>query len=166
MQRWDMAPYIEAIDSQQSSCFILKVFCDLLCIRWESTRSRTKGCALEMMDKLVEGISNSSPGVTQSIPFCCVIYVPTIPALRNLLGKKAAAVELIKARLSEKPNDPRLWCSLGDVTNNDACYEKALEVSNDKSARAKGGCHGLEFFVSGWLICSWCCCIEGTLFLY
>ncbi|KAH9707026.1 TPR REGION domain-containing protein [Citrus sinensis] len=170
MQRWDMAPYIGAIDSQQSSCFILKVFCDLLRIRWESTRSRTKGRALEMMDKLVEGISNSSPGVTQRIPFCYVIYVPTIPALRKefaellvscgligeaikifedlelwdnliycncLLGKKAAAVELIKARLSEKPNDPRLWCSLGDVTNNDACYEKALEVSNDKSARAK-----------------------------
>ncbi|KAH9771549.1 TPR REGION domain-containing protein [Citrus sinensis] len=53
MQRWDMAPYIEAIDSQQSSCFILKFFCDLLRIRWESTRSRTKGRALEMMDKLV-----------------------------------------------------------------------------------------------------------------
>ncbi|KAL9423270.1 hypothetical protein AB3S75_035373 [Citrus x aurantiifolia] len=165
-----MAPYIEAIDSQQSSCFILKFFCDLLRIRWESTHSHTKGRALEMMDKLVEGISNSSPGVTQSIPFCYVIYVPTIPALRKeyaklfvscgligeaikifevldlwdnliycncLLGKKAAAVELIKARLSEKPNDPTLWCSLGGVTNNDACYEKALEVSNDKSARAK-----------------------------
>ncbi|KAH9707142.1 TPR REGION domain-containing protein [Citrus sinensis] len=163
---WDMAPYIEAIDSQQSSCFILKFFCDLLRIRWESTHSRTKGRALEMMDKLVEGISNSSPGVTQRIPFCYVIYVPTIPALRKeyaklfvscgligeaikifevldlwdnliycncLLGKKAAAVELIKARLSEKPNDPTLWCSLGGVTNNDACYEKALEVSNDKS---------------------------------
>ncbi|GAY66019.1 hypothetical protein CUMW_245430 [Citrus unshiu] len=106
---WDMAPYIETIDSQQSSCFILKFFCDLLRIRWESTRSRTKGRALEMMDKLVEGICNSSPGVTQSIPFCYVICVPTIPALRNLLGKKAAAVELIKARLSEKPNDPTLW---------------------------------------------------------
>ncbi|KAH9707141.1 TPR REGION domain-containing protein [Citrus sinensis] len=212
---WDMAPYIEAIDSQQSSCFILKFFCDLLRIRWESTHSRTKGRALEMMDKLVEGISNSSPGVTQRIPFCYVIYVPTIPALRkeyaklfvscgligeaikifevldlwdnliycnwydvidnrypnlslslsfvllmgvgfvcdvknSLLGKKAAAVELIKARLSEKPNDPTLCqndelncglltcdtfcrCSLGGVTNNDACYEKALEVSNDKS---------------------------------
>ncbi|KAH9771561.1 TPR REGION domain-containing protein [Citrus sinensis] len=140
---WDMAPYIEAIDSQQSSCFILKFFCDLLRIRWESTRSRAKGRALEMMDKLVEGICNSSSGVTQSIPFCYVIYVPTIPALRKeyakllvccgligeaikifedlelwdnliycncLLGKKAAPVELIKARLSEKPNDPRLWC--------------------------------------------------------
>ncbi|KAH9771569.1 TPR REGION domain-containing protein [Citrus sinensis] len=111
MQRWDMAPYIEAIDSQQSSCFILKFFCDLFRIRWEFTRSCTKGRALEMMDKLVEGICNSSPGVTQSIPFCYVICVPTIPALRK--------------------------CSLGDVTNYDACYEKALEVSNDKSARAK-----------------------------
>ncbi|KAH9707112.1 TPR REGION domain-containing protein [Citrus sinensis] len=80
---WDMAPYIETIDSQQSSCFILKFFCDLLRIRWESTRSRTKGRALEMMDKLVEGISNSSPGVTQSIPFCYVICIPTIPALRK-----------------------------------------------------------------------------------
>lgn len=27
-------------------------------------------------------------------------------------------------------------CSLGDVTNNDACYEKALEVSENKPARA------------------------------
>jgi tetratricopeptide (TPR) repeat protein len=28
-------------------------------------------------------------------------------------------------------------CSLGDVTISDSCYEKALEVSNDKSVRAK-----------------------------
>ena len=28
-------------------------------------------------------------------------------------------------------------CSLGDITNDDACYEKALEVSNNRSARAK-----------------------------
>lgn len=55
----------------------------------------------------------------------------------SLLEKKAAAVQLIKKRLSEMPNDPRLWCSLGDVTNDDSCYEKAIEVSNNKSARAK-----------------------------
>ncbi|KAH9707048.1 TPR REGION domain-containing protein [Citrus sinensis] len=96
MQRWDMAPYIEAIDSQQSSCFILKFFCDLLCIRWESTGSRTKGRALEMMDKLNDELNW---GLLTCDTFC--------------------------------------RCSLGDVTNNDACYEKALEVSNDKSARAK-----------------------------
>ncbi|KAH9707074.1 TPR REGION domain-containing protein [Citrus sinensis] len=59
MQRWDMAPYIEATDSQQSSCFILKFFCDLLRIRWESTRCRTKGRALEMMDKLAAMALNS-----------------------------------------------------------------------------------------------------------
>lgn len=28
-------------------------------------------------------------------------------------------------------------CSLGDVTNDDAYYEKALEVSDNKSVRAK-----------------------------
>ncbi|GKF58741.1 tetratricopeptide repeat protein 27, partial [Tanacetum coccineum] len=54
-----------------------------------------------------------------------------------LLDKKAAAVELINTRLLEKPNDPRLWCSLGDVTNQDSCYEKALQVSENKSVRAK-----------------------------
>ncbi|KAH9771531.1 TPR REGION domain-containing protein [Citrus sinensis] len=144
MQRRDMAPYIEAIDSQQSSCFILKFFCDLLRIRWESTRSRTKGRALEMMDKLVEGISNSSPSVTQRIPFCYVIYVPTIPALRKeyaeLLVSCGLIGEAIKIFEDLELWDNLIycnWCSLGDVTNNDACYEKALEVSNDKSARAK-----------------------------
>ncbi|GAY65998.1 hypothetical protein CUMW_245320, partial [Citrus unshiu] len=170
----------------RADILVLKFFCDLLRIRWESTRCRTKGRALEMMDKLVEGISNSSPVPTiptlrkeyaellvscgligeaikifedlelwdnliycnwydvidnhypnlsvclsVSLSFVLLMGVGFLYDVKNsLLGKKAAAVELIKARLSEKPSDPRLWCSLGDVTNNDACYEKALEVSN------------------------------------
>uniref|UniRef100_A0A6N2LES6 Uncharacterized protein n=1 Tax=Salix viminalis TaxID=40686 RepID=A0A6N2LES6_SALVM len=170
LQRWDMAPFIETIDSQPSSFFTLRCFCDLLRIRWEKTRTRTKQRALEMMEKLVEGLHNSLPGVAQRIPFCYVANIPTIPALRKehgelliscglmgeaitifeslelwdnliycycLLEKRAAAVQLIKKRLSEMPNDPRLWCSLGDVTNDDSCYDKAIEVSNNKSARAK-----------------------------
>ncbi|CAN6555577.1 unnamed protein product [Malus baccata var. baccata] len=170
MQRWEMAPYIEAIDSQQSSYFIIRGFGHILRIRWESARSRTKERALLMMEKLVQGISDPSPGVAERILFCYDVYIPTIPALRKeygellvscgligeavktfedlelwdnlifcyrLLEKKAAAVELIRKRLSETPNDPRLWCSLGDVTNDDACFEKALEVSNDRSTRAK-----------------------------
>ncbi|TYI42694.1 hypothetical protein ES332_A01G117000v1 [Gossypium tomentosum] len=170
MQGWDMAPYIEAIDSQKSSYFILKCFCNILRIRWESTRSRTKQRALEMMDNLVESIHKPSPGVPLRLPFCFSVYIPTIPALRKQYGdilvscgligealkifedlelwdnliycyskleKKAAAVELIKEQLSRMPNDPKLWCSLGDITHSDACYEKALEVSNDRSARAK-----------------------------
>ncbi|XP_010492673.1 PREDICTED: tetratricopeptide repeat protein 27 homolog [Camelina sativa] len=172
MQRWDMAPYIEAIDSQKSTYFVLRCFCDLLRVRWESTRGRTKGRALEMMDKLVGAINKTDPGVSNRVPLCYAVHLPTIPALRKeygellvscglvgeaitifeslelwdnlihcycLLGKKSAAVDLINARLLERPNDPRLWCSLGDVTINDSCYEKALEVSNDKSVRAKRG---------------------------
>ncbi|KAL1188076.1 putative UDP-N-acetylglucosamine--peptide N-acetylglucosaminyltransferase SEC [Cardamine amara subsp. amara] len=123
-----------------------------------------------MMDKLVGAIIKSNPGVSNRIPFCYAVHLPTIPALRKeygellvscglvgeaitifeslelwdnlihcycLLGKKSAAVDLINARLLERPNDPSLWCSLGDVTINDSCYERALEVSNDKSVRAK-----------------------------
>ncbi|KGN63294.1 tetratricopeptide repeat protein 27 homolog isoform X2 [Cucumis sativus] len=170
MQRWDMAPYIEAIDTQQSSLFMVRFFCNILRVRWESSRSRTKERALVMMEKLVEGYYDCYPGVVQRMFFCCGVYVPTFPALRKeygellvscgligeavkifeelelwdnlifcyrLLEKKAAAVDLIKSRLSQMPNDPKLWCSLGDVTNSDACYEKALEVSNNRSARAK-----------------------------
>ncbi|KAF6137117.1 hypothetical protein GIB67_030881 [Kingdonia uniflora] len=138
--RWEMAPFIEAVDAQQFSYFT------------------------------VEGVNDSSPDAAKRILFAYGVYIPTIPALRKeygqllmgcgmigdalkifeelelwddlihcycLLEKKAAAVELIKARLCEMPNDPRLWCSFGDVTNNDAHYEKALEVSNNRSARAK-----------------------------
>ncbi|XP_055822601.1 uncharacterized protein LOC129891315 [Solanum dulcamara] len=170
LQRWEMAPYIEAIDSQQSSPFTLQHLCDILRIRWESTRGRTKQRALLMMDKLVQGIYDPSPGATQRMHCCFGVSIPTIPALRKeygdllvscgligeavkvyedlelwdnliycyrLMEKKAAAVELIKARLSERPCDPRLWCSLGDVTSDDKCYEKAQEVSGNKSARAQ-----------------------------
>ncbi|CAN0914414.1 Tetratricopeptide repeat protein 27 homolog [Linum grandiflorum] len=170
LQKWEVAPYIEAIDSQPSSLFALRHFCDLLRVRWESTRSHTKVRAEEMMRKLVEDLEKLFPGVAQRIPFCYVTNIPTIPALKKeygellvscglvgealgifeglelwdnlihcniLLDKKPAAVELIRKRLSETPKDPRLWCSLGDVTNDDSCYEKALEVSNNKSARAK-----------------------------
>ncbi|KAK9052213.1 hypothetical protein SSX86_028841 [Deinandra increscens subsp. villosa] len=170
MQRWDMAPYIEAIDSQPSSLYIIKSFCDLLRIRWEKTRGRTKERAILMMDKLVQGVYESVPEVAERIRYCFGVDLPTIPSLRKeyadllvscgligeavkiyenlelwdnvifcyrLLEKKAASVELINTRLLERPNDPRLWCSLGDVTNNDSCYEKALQVSENKSVRAK-----------------------------
>lgn len=168
-QKWEMAPYIEAIDSQHSSPFILQCFCNILRVRWESTRGRTKQRALLMMEKLVEDIRNLSPGVAERIYYCFGVNMPSIPALRKeygdllvscgligeavkvyedlelwdnliycyqLMDKKAAAVDLIRARLSENPSDPRLWCSLGDSTNDDAGYEKALEVSGNRSARA------------------------------
>ncbi|CAN8299026.1 unnamed protein product [Cochlearia groenlandica] len=83
MQRWDMAPYIEAIDSQESTYFTLRCFCDLLRVRWESSRGRTKGRALEMMDKLVGAINKKDPETSKRIPLCYTVHLPTIPALRK-----------------------------------------------------------------------------------
>ncbi|KAK8967104.1 hypothetical protein KSP40_PGU009255 [Platanthera guangdongensis] len=177
LSRWEMAPYIEAIYSQHQSYYNIRCSCDIMRIRWESTRNRTKQRALLMMDKLVEAVNNPLPVAARRIQLSFCIYVPTIPALRNcfflvnfrqygelcvgcgmvgealkvfedlelwdsliycyrLLDKKGAAVDLINARLRETPTEPKLWCSLGDVTSNDDCYRKALAVSNNKSTRA------------------------------
>lgn len=170
LSRWKVAPFIEAVDAQEHSHFIIQCFCDILRIRWESSRSRTKERAYMMMTKLVEHAQNTHPHVDQRIQFCFAVHFPTIPALQKeygelslgcglvgealkifeelelwnniiycyrLLEKKSAAVNLIRARLVDMPSDPKLWCSLGDVTNTDSYYEKALEVSGNRSARAK-----------------------------
>ncbi|XP_040382089.1 tetratricopeptide repeat protein 27 homolog isoform X2 [Oryza brachyantha] len=169
MSGWEMAPYIESIDSQEESYFVVRSLCDILRIRWESTRSRTKQRALLMMENLVENIGNDFPVAAQRAKLVFGIQMATLPALRKeygelliscgivgealdifkdlelwdnliycyrLLGKVADATSIINARISVTPHDPRLWCSLGDVTNNDDYYKKALEVSNNKSARA------------------------------
>ncbi|KAK2978674.1 hypothetical protein RJ640_029940 [Escallonia rubra] len=145
MQRWEMTPYIEAIDSQQSSYFIIRFFCDILRIRWETTRTRTKERALMMMDKLVRSMQWEYGDLLVS----CGLIGEAVKVYEDLdlwdnvihcyclLEKRAVAVKLIKTRLSERPSDPGLWCSLGDITNDDACYNKALEVSGNRSARAK-----------------------------
>ncbi|KAM0831147.1 hypothetical protein ACQ4PT_065744 [Festuca glaucescens] len=166
MSGWEMAPYIESIDSQDESYFVVRSLCNVLRIRWESTRSRTKQRALLMMENLVEDIAKEFPVVSQRAKMVFGVHMPTIPALRKeygelliscgLLGEALNVFKdlelwdnliycyryafplaiLINARLLVTPNDPRLWCSLGDATNNDDHYKKALEVSNNRSARA------------------------------
>ncbi|XP_044957834.1 tetratricopeptide repeat protein 27 homolog [Hordeum vulgare subsp. vulgare] len=169
MLGWEMAPYIESIDSQHDSCYAIRSLCDFLRIRWESTRSRTKQRALLMMENLIEETNKEFPVASERARLVFGVHTPTLPALRKeygelliscgllgealnvfkdlelwdnliycyrLSGKVADAVSLINTRLSITPNDPKLWCSLGDATNNDNYYKKALDVSNNKSARA------------------------------
>lgn len=57
--------------------------------------------------------------------------------MRRGLGKVAQATSLVRERLEVSPQDPRLWCSLGDLTLDDACYTKAWEVSAHRHARAQ-----------------------------
>lgn len=74
---------------------------------------------LELWDNLIycnwyDVIDNHYPNLSVylslSLSFVLLMGVGFVYDVKNsLLGKKAAAVELIKARLSEKPNDPRLW---------------------------------------------------------
>jgi tetratricopeptide (TPR) repeat protein len=56
----------------------------------------------------------------------------------RLLGKLKKAEEIIRARLEVKPT-PLLWCVLGDVINDDKCYENAWELSEKRFARAQRG---------------------------
>ena len=56
-------------------------------------------------------------------------------ACYSLLELRHKAAEVIQARLSEKET-PRLWCLMGDATDDLSCYHKALELSGDKNARA------------------------------
>ena len=58
-------------------------------------------------------------------------------ACYQLLQKTAQAQTLIKERLEESPNDPRLWCALGDVTKDDSCYVEAWTRSGNRHARAQ-----------------------------
>lgn len=51
-------------------------------------------------------------------------------------------------------------CSLGDVTNNDDHYKKALEVSNNKSARAMVNLMLILFSFLDHLVC------EGSLYTW
>ena len=46
------------------------------------------------------------------------------------------AVEIIKEQMEKEGETPMLYCMLGDATDDPKNYEKAIELSNKKSARA------------------------------
>ena len=54
----------------------------------------------------------------------------------RLLDKKIAAEQLIQRRLEATPDDPRLWCALGDLSLDDKHYLEAWERSGKRNARA------------------------------
>lgn len=53
----------------------------------------------------------------------------------NQLELRHKAAEIIQQQL-DKTSTPRLWCLLGDATDDVDCYHKALELSGNKNARA------------------------------
>lgn len=59
----------------------------------------------------------------------------TVVKCYTMLNLREKAAEVIRGEL-EKSETTTLLCMLGEVTNEVAHYEKALEKSNGKSARA------------------------------
>lgn len=54
-----------------------------------------------------------------------------------LLGKLTQAESLIRGRMAEKPNDPKLLCMLADCTRDISLYEQAWEASLHTYPRAQ-----------------------------
>ncbi|KAL6762659.1 hypothetical protein V8C86DRAFT_3173802 [Haematococcus lacustris] len=109
LQDWQMAPYVEAVLMQQHSRPVLQVMARLLKIRHEKKRSRTRERALLHMEQLALELWDS----------LIVCY--------RLLDKKALAEEVIRRRLKVEPNNPVLWCGLGDLHLEESYYHEAWE---------------------------------------
>jgi tetratricopeptide (TPR) repeat protein len=96
----------------------------------------------------------------------------------RLLDKKVAAEQLVKRRLEVTPDEPRLWCALGDLSLDDAHYMEAWERSGKRNARAarslarnavrneryeKAASHWEQALAlnplhpEGWFHLGWCC---------
>ena len=45
-------------------------------------------------------------------------------------------MEVIKEQMEKEGETPLLYCMLGDATNDPKNYEKAIELSNKRNARA------------------------------
>eukprot|EP00056_Hartaetosiga_gracilis_P008534 m.121986 g.121986 ORF g.121986 m.121986 type:complete len:980 (-) comp12932_c2_seq4:1602-4541(-) len=56
-------------------------------------------------------------------------------AAHQLLGEEETAEKIVRARLDLDPNDPSLWCALGEITRKEEHFEKAFEVSGGKMAK-------------------------------
>lgn len=54
----------------------------------------------------------------------------------NALQLRHKAQEIIEQEI-QKNSTPKLWCLLGDATDDIGCYQKAWEISNGRSARAQ-----------------------------
>ncbi|GLJ51935.1 hypothetical protein SUGI_1103520 [Cryptomeria japonica] len=140
LQDWQMAPYIEAVGAQNFSYFMAQEVRGYLtpatdrmhyayCVDFPTIPALLKEYA-ELMVSC--GIVGDALRIFEELE----LWDNLIYCYR-LLGKNPAAIDLIKERLQHNPEDPRLWCSLGDVTLNDDNYIKALEVSGNRFARAE-----------------------------
>ena len=66
---------------------------------------------------------------------CLPLHPLTIHHAPSTAHHLPQAEELIKRRLEVTPDEPRLWCALGDLCLDDAHYLQAWERSGHRNAR-------------------------------
>jgi hypothetical protein len=106
-----MAPYIELIDSQDYSYFVVKSLGDVLRARWESTRSHTKQRALLMMEHLIEDIGKECPWASQRAKLVFGVHMLSLPALRKEYGELLISCGILGQAL-DIFKDLELWDNL------------------------------------------------------
>ena len=57
------------------------------------------------------------------------LLVPALDGLKLHCVPASQAEQLIRARLAVTPDEPRLWCALGDLNLDDDAYRKAWDCS-------------------------------------
>eukprot|EP01024_Parvocaulis_polyphysoides_P068142 TRINITY_DN8263_c0_g1_i1.p1 TRINITY_DN8263_c0_g1~~TRINITY_DN8263_c0_g1_i1.p1 ORF type:complete len:706 (-),score=109.64 TRINITY_DN8263_c0_g1_i1:243-2237(-) len=87
LQPWSMAPYVECIQAQKHSRFMLQAYATLLRVRHEKERPRTRERALISAEQLINEItSGDRVPVQYRMRFALSVWFPTLPALRRELG--------------------------------------------------------------------------------
>ncbi|KAJ3230068.1 hypothetical protein HDU81_004795 [Chytriomyces hyalinus] len=66
----------------------------------------------------------------------------------QMLEKTKQAEELVRKQLESYPNSPKLYCLLGDITQNAQHYHHAWKISNERYSRAMRSL-GASFFRTG-----------------
>ncbi|EFN57654.1 hypothetical protein CHLNCDRAFT_142791 [Chlorella variabilis] len=131
MQPWEVAAYVDAVARQKRTQFLLHAAAALQASRLEKSRSRTRDRALLQMEQLAESLDRR-----------CAELPPAMrlrrhATLGSCLPCAAQAEELIRRRLEVTPDEPRLWCALGDLLVEDAHYLQAWERSGHRNARSQ-----------------------------
>ncbi|KAG2495053.1 hypothetical protein HYH03_006983 [Edaphochlamys debaryana] len=195
LQEWEMAPWVEAVLAQGRSRFMTRAAAQLLKVRHERTRGRTRERALLSMDLLADAVVGGGllEGATkeegpakedgqeaaaarlqaaagQRSALAWAVWFPLQVSLKReaaehyvsmglvgaalrvfealeawdaaitcyrLAGKRQLAEELVRRRLEQSPDDPRLWCALGDLYLNDRFYEEAWRRSGQRHTRSQ-----------------------------
>ncbi|KAG7307419.1 hypothetical protein JYU34_007608 [Plutella xylostella] len=167
LMREELQPYIDAVLSQKSGAWSTRVATLLIRCQLEATHKRTVERAMLQCEAIVNdktGVSSStrlsylwasglppSWGWRQQLADLCLSLGLTKAALEQyralclwedvivcytMLQLRHKAAEVIQQQIDIKPT-VKLYCLLGDATDDITCYERAWQFSNHRSSRAQ-----------------------------